>query len=187
MHGGEKRFSLGWFDDAYLRNGPVLLVRGPDGRSTAFANLVPEYQLNELTLDLMRHRRDVEHGTMDFLFVRLFEWARERGYASFNLGLSPLAGVGERSDDPAVERALHYLYEHVDRFYNFKGLRQFKEKFHPHWEPRYLVHPGAPSLLAVAAAVLRADSGDEGIGGYLKDLFLQRAHPRRRPAGEDEG
>lgn len=171
MHGGEKRFSLGWFEDEYLRSGPVMLVRSPNGTITAFANLIPEYQLNEATIDLMRHRREVAHGTMDFLFVRLLEWAQARGYTSFNLGLSPLAGVGERSEDPAVERALHFIYEHVDRFYNFKGLRQFKAKFHPHWEPRFLIYPGAASLIGVATAVLRADSGDEPIWRYLKQLL----------------
>lgn len=167
MHGTEKRFALGWFDDDYLRNAPVLAVHGPDGGIMAFANLVPEYQLNELTIDLMRRRRETESGTMDFLFVSLFQWAKARGYATFNLGLSPLAGVGEKADDPMAERAIHYIYEHLNQFYNFKGLHAFKEKFHPDWSPRYLVYPGPASLPAVALAVIRADSGDN-LWAYFK-------------------
>lgn len=171
VHGVEKRFSLGWFDEDYLRDGPAMVVRSPDGAVTAFANVIPEYQANETTIDLMRHRREMERGTMDFLFVRLFEWAREQEFARFNLGLSPLAGVGDSSDDPAVERALHYIYEHVDRFYDFKGLRQFKEKFHPTWEPRFLMHQGTPGLLPVAVALLRADSGGAPLWGYLREFL----------------
>lgn len=174
MHGREKRFSLGWFDDEYIRSSPVMAIHTPDRTISAFANIVPEYQRNEVTADLMRHRPEVEGGTMDFLFVSLFEWAKTQGYDTFNLGLSPLAGVGQRSDDPRVERALHFIYEHVNQFYSFKGLHAFKEKFHPRWSPRYFVYPGPASLPAVAFALNRASSGDDFIWQYLKDFTENR-------------
>lgn len=178
MHGREKRFSLGWFDDDYLCSTSVLVIRAPDGTALAFANLLPEYRKNECTADMMRRRREVPSGTMDFLFVHLFQWAREQGYASFNLGLSALSGVGDSADDPRIERALHYLYEHVDQFYNFKGLHAFKDKFEPRWEPRYLAYPGPASLPSLALALIRADSGDEFIGDYLAELLRSRLLPR---------
>lgn len=180
MHGREKRFSLGWFDDDYLRGTPVLVVRAPDGRALAFANLLSEYQKNECTADLMRRLREVPSGTMDFLFVSLLQWARDHGYESFNLGLSALSGVGDAPDDPKVERALHYLYEHVDQFYNFKGLHAFKDKFEPRWEPRYLAYPGAASLPGVALALIRADSGDEFMEDYLGEWLRSRLTFRQR-------
>ncbi len=170
MHGTEKRFSLGWFDDDYVRESAVMAVHSPEGWISAFANIVPEYQQNETTIDLMRRRREAEHGTMDFLFVSLFQWAKERGYATFNLGLSPLAGVGERSVDPVIEKALHYIFEHVNQFYNFKGLHAYKAKFHPIWSPRYLIYSSHASLPLVALAVIRADSGDLA-GSHLKELL----------------
>ena len=160
MHGGEKHFSLGWFDEDYIRNSPVMVVQTPEGAISAFANLIPEYTRSEVSIDLMRHRRNVEPGTMDYLFVALFEWAREHGYATFNLGLSSLSGIGEHNEDPAIERGLHFIYEHVNQFYNFKGLHAFKEKFHPEWSPRYLIYPGIASLPAVATALIRADQGN---------------------------
>ncbi len=174
MHGSEKRFSLGWFDDDYIGNGPVMVVWTPEGIISAFTNILPEYQRNESTIDLMRHRTEVEEGTMDFLFLALFQWAKAQGYAGFNLGLSSLAGVGEQENDPAIERVLHYIYAHINQFYNFAGLHQFKEKFHPRWEPRYLVYPGPASLLPVALAMVRADSGDNFVQTYIKDWIEQR-------------
>lgn len=170
MGGGEKRFSVGWFDDAYVRECTVIAVHAPDGGITAFANLLPKYQRNEATVDMMRRKREVENGTMDFLFVSLFQWAKANGYTTFNLGLSALSGVGEHSEDPATEKALHYIYEHVNRFYNFKGLHAFKEKFHPEWSPRYLVYPGPASLPAVLGALIRADSGDDFVWEYLRNF-----------------
>ncbi len=168
MRGAEMRFSVGWFADDYIRGGPVMVVHTASGAISAFANIVPEYQRNEVAVDIMRRRQQVENGTMDFLFVSLFEWARLKGIATFNLGLSALSGVGEHSDDPAAERALHYIYEHLNRFYNFKGLHAFKEKFQPEWSPRYLIYPGPASLPAVLAALVRADSGDEAWWSFLR-------------------
>jgi phosphatidylglycerol lysyltransferase len=171
MHGSEKRFSLGWFEDDYIRNSPIGAVHAPEGWVTAFANFVPEYQINEITIDLMRRRKDIEHGTMEFLFVGLFQWAKAQGYQGFNMGLSALSGVGEQADDPAVERVMHWVYEHVDQFYNFKGLHSFKEKFHPEWSPRYLIYPGAPNLIQAWLAVVIANSGS---GNLLSKFYL---HP----------
>jgi phosphatidylglycerol lysyltransferase len=140
--GGEMHFSVGWFDEDYIRESAVVVVYAQDGTPTAFANLVTEYQKNELTLDLMRHLQKVENGTMEFLFARMLQWAKEKGYDSFSLGLSAMVGVGEKPDDPPAERALHTISEYISRFYNYKGLHIFKEKFHPNWEPRYMAYLG---------------------------------------------
>ena len=159
----EMRFSLGWFDEAYLNTCPILLVRDREGFIEAFANIVTEFQANEVAVDLMRYRNQVESGLMDFLFMSLFHWAKENGYSSFNLGLSALSGVGESADNPAIERALNFIYRNVSRLYNFRGLHAFKEKFHPAWSPRYLIYPNVVSLPAVSVALYRASFGRKGI------------------------
>jgi len=168
MHGSEKHFSLGWFDDNYVRNSPIGAVHTPEGWISAFVNFVPEYQRNEITVDLMRRPQKIENGTMEFLFVSLFRWAKEQGYQGFNLGLSALSGVGEQADDPTIERVMHWVYEHVNQFYNFKGLHSFKEKFRPQWSPRYLIYSGAANLAQSWLAVIQANSGNRNlISGYL--------------------
>jgi phosphatidylglycerol lysyltransferase len=170
MNGTEMRFSVGWFDDDYIQDGAVIVVLDPQGQVNAFANIIPEYQRREVSIDLMRHRRETENGLMDFLFVSLIQWAKEQGCSTFSLGLSALSGLGEHSDDPAIERALHYIYEQVDQFYNFKGLHAFKAKYHPSWEPRYLIYPSAASLPAIALAMAQAETGRDDFW----TLFLPR-------------
>jgi phosphatidylglycerol lysyltransferase len=160
MQGSEKKFSLGWFDEAYLRDCEMAVVRNAGGQATAFANVVTEYHLNDITIDLMRRRQDVEHGTMDFLFVSLFQHFKEKGYDGFNLGLSALSGIGLSNRSPRLEKAVRYLYRHLNQFYNFQGLHAYKEKFHPRWEPRYLIYPSWFALPDVVVALVRADSGD---------------------------
>jgi len=153
----EMGFSLGWFDEDYLNTCSILLIRDKEDFIDAFANIVPEFQINEASVDLMRHRSYSEKGIMDFLFVSLFQWAKTEGIASFNLGLSTFSGIGENPSDPALERTLRFIYENANHFYNFKGLHNFKEKFHPTWSPRYLVYPGPANLPAVSISLFRAN------------------------------
>jgi phosphatidylglycerol lysyltransferase len=166
--GGEMHFSDGWFEDDTIRNGPVIVVQAVEGTIHAFANLVTEYQKNELTIDLMRHIKKIEHGTMEFLFASMLQWAKSQGYATFSLGLSAIAGVGEKPDDPRIEQALHTLSDYVSRFYNFKGLRNFKEKFHPNWEPRYLIYQGTTSLPLVLSTILQVHTEGNFLWKFLR-------------------
>ena len=161
-------FSDGWFTEDYMREGPVAVVNDASGNPVAFANLVAEYAKNEITIDLMRRYPKVERGTMEFLFVTMLNWAKERGYDTFSLGLSAIVGVGEKPEDPSMEKTLHTIAEYVSRFFNFKGLHTFKEKFSPRWEPRYLVFPGAADLPIILTTMLRLHAGDNFLWKYFK-------------------
>lgn len=181
-HGGEMHFSDGWFSDSYIRNGPVMVVHAPDGSATAFVNLVPEFTGSELAIDLMRHYAEVEHGTMEFLFAKMLLWARENGYDTFNLGLSAVVSVGEKSEDPRTEQALHTLAMYASRFFNFRGLHDFKEKFRPRWEPRYLVYPGPAALPLVLSALLRVHSGNNYLWKFLSKQPRRNVVLNKNPA-----
>lgn len=154
--GGEKGFSLGFFNESYLNRTPLCAVR-IDGRLVAFANVQMSGGKEELTVDLMRHLPDAPAGVMDYLFVKLMEWGREQGFRRFNLGMTPLAGLDGHALGPMWNRIGGMLYRHGEHFYNFKGLRQYKQKFHPKWEPRYLATPGGlitPRVLVDLAALI---------------------------------
>jgi phosphatidylglycerol lysyltransferase len=161
MHGSEMRFSVGWFDDDYIRNSPVATISTPDGTISAFANMISEYRRPEFAVDLMRRRERIENGTIDFLFITMLRWAKGQGASTFSLGLSALSGLSENADHLSTERALRYIYENVNRFYNFKGLHAFKEKFRPQWQARHLVYPDLPSLPWVGTALVRVNTGDD--------------------------
>ena len=160
MKGAEKRFSVGWFNDKYLRNNAIAVIQNSSTEIAAFANLISANQAKEIAVDLMRRRADVENGVMEFLFVSLLQHYQQLGYEKFDLGLSALSGIGEKQESPRLEKALRYLYQHLNHFYNFQGLHSFKEKFHPDWEPRYLIYPSLAALPDVIVGLVRADSGD---------------------------
>ena len=154
----EKGFSLGRFDAAYLANFPVATVR-TRGELVAFANLWATPDRNELSVDLMRFRGRAVRDVMDYLFVQLMLWGKAQGYARFDLGMAPLSGLQDRQLAPLWTRAGALLFTHGERLYNFEGLRRYKEKFRPVWQPRYLAAPGGPTLAAVLADVTTLVSG----------------------------
>jgi len=160
----EKGFSLGTFQPDYLAEGPVAVLRHDD-RFVAFANLWLGAAGGELSLDLMRHA-DGPGGLMDFLFVRLMEWGRERGFRWFSLGMAPLSGLEDRASAPVWNRIAGLVYEHGERFYNFKGLRQYKAKFDPVWRARYIAAPGGLVLPGILADISAKISG--GVMGAIR-------------------
>jgi phosphatidylglycerol lysyltransferase len=108
----------------------------------------------------MRYRLEMPHGTMEYLLTELMLTLREEGYRWFDLGLAPLAGVGDRPGATLQERALSQLYERLTRFFSYKGLRFYKAKFEPDWEDRFLVYGVGPLALArVGVALTRVTEG----------------------------
>ena len=160
----EKGFSNASFDAAYLRQFPVAVVKRRE-RLVAFANLWLGAGRQELSVDLMRYAADAPNGTMDFLFAELMLWGRQAGYGWFNLGMAPLSGLEERAGAPLWHRFGHLVYQYGGHFYNFRGLRQYKEKFHPVWTPRYLASPGGLALPAALVDVTALIAG--GFAGIL--------------------
>ncbi len=158
----EKGFSLGFYTEDYLRNFSIALVKFED-RPVAFANIWIGGGKEEFSVDLMRFGADAPAGAMDFMFIRLMLWGREAGFKWFDLGMAPLSGLGEHSQAPLWSKLGAFAFRHGEQFYNFQGLRAYKDKFHPEWEPRYLAAPGGLSLPIVlsntASLISRGTTG----------------------------
>ena len=137
----EKGFSLGAFSESYIENFDCAVVR-VNGDIVAFANLWPAPAGSDLSIDLMRYDQRAPKGIMDFLFVELMLWGAANGYRWFNLGMAPLAGLEKHPLAPLWHKLGHLIYSHGENFYNFEGLRHYKDKFDPEWQPRYLACPG---------------------------------------------
>jgi phosphatidylglycerol lysyltransferase len=150
----ERSFTLGQFNPDYLRSNPVLVVVNSVGTVLAFINLI-SVNKSEITGDLMRRRTDAPNGTMDYLFIKLFVYARERGYARVSLGMAPMTGFQKCEDASMEERAIHRLFQKLDFLFSFRGLYRYKAKFATSWEPRYLVYGKVLELPRTALALRR--------------------------------
>lgn len=160
-HGGrEKAFSLGAFDETYLSRHAIAIAR-IHGRIVAFANIWLTADRKRGAVDLMRHDpSNTPNGLMDFLFTEILLWAQTHGLESFDLGMAPLAGLAEDAKYASLfARVGKLVHERGEQFYGFKGLRAFKDKFDPRWEPRYIAAPGAWTLPIVLAEVAVLTNG----------------------------
>jgi phosphatidylglycerol lysyltransferase len=145
----EKRFSLGFFDERYIAHFDVGVVRH-QGAVVAFANLWRGGS-TELSVDLMRYNDLAPKGIVDYMLIECMLWGRAQGFHWFNLGMAPLSGLEEHALAPTWHKLGRIVQRYGETFYNFGGLRKFKEKFDPVWRPRYLA---APDGLAMAGALL---------------------------------
>lgn len=148
----EKGFSLGFFKESYLLQFPLALVRR-ENRIVAFANIWPGAGQQELSVDLMRFSDEAPDGAMDYLFIQLMLWGQAHGYHWFNLGMAPFSGFETHPLAPLWNKLGSFLYQHGEQFYNFRGIRQYKEKFRPVWESRYLAAPVGMSLPRILANI----------------------------------
>ena len=140
-HTREKSFSLGLFNEQYIRHFPVALVRSERG-IVAFANLWLSGTRQELSLDLMRYEPGAPRGIMEYVITKVMLWGKAQGYGWLNLGMAPLSGLESRRLAPLWSRLGALAFRHGEHFYNFRGLRQYKDQFEPVWEPRFIAVPG---------------------------------------------
>lgn len=172
--GGEKRFSVAAFRREYVLAQPVALLR-QNGEAIAFATVMTTELRDEVTLGLMRLKPgSTSRFAMEYLFVRLIQHFREQGYRTFSLGTLPLSGFSARRLAPNWHRLARVIRSLGRRYYNFQGLRTFKGKFDPAWEPRYLAASGwfGPYLALIDIAAL--------IGGGMRAAIRRPALNNRR-------
>ena len=156
--GGEMGFTMGASPIAGSAETLVSAVADAAGQVKAFVTWTPMFATNGWTADFMRRAPDAENGMMEYLVVSTIEALRQRGAMLLSLGLAPLANTSPATSEAvlSLEKGLELVYERFNTAYRFKSLQQFKAKFAPRWESRYLVYPGLAALPRVAFALLNA-------------------------------
>jgi phosphatidylglycerol lysyltransferase len=160
----EKGFSLGFFSPEYLTQFPHAVIRN-DEKIVAFANILTGAEKEEISVDLMRYGLDAPHGVMEYLFVKLMLQRKQDGYRWLNLGMAPLAGLENDSLAPVWDKIGTFIFKHGEHFYNFQGLRQYKQKFNPVWQPKYIALPGGLALPRVIMDIATL------ISGGIREIF----------------
>lgn len=176
--GGDKKFSMGGFEERYVAEFPCAIVR-VDGAIAAFATIWTTNDRSSFSMDLMRYTDEAPKNVMDYLFVELLHWGQKQGYDAFEFGMAPLAGLEDRPLAPIMSRVGNLLFERGEEFYNFRGVRRYKDKYDPVWQPRYVAAPRKWTIPLILADVGLLSSG--GVSGLTK-------RPKKdedRPAGAD--
>lgn len=145
-HGGERGFSMGRFDPAYL-SGQRLYLAWSAATLVGFVSF--HANAREWTLDLVRQTADAPDGAVHALIARALHDAGAAGIARLSLAAAPLPALGLTGR--AARLATSLLPAKNDT-----GLRRFKESFAPQRTRLYLAAQGRPALLWAAVEIARA-------------------------------
>jgi phosphatidylglycerol lysyltransferase len=169
-------FSMGRFPADWSPDLLTVVALGPDGEVQAFVTWTPLYAGDGWTLDNMRRAPEAVPGTMEYLIAASVEWAKARGYRQISLSLAPLADLSDEckelttaapprqrrisSSARLLQRRAAYLHRRGLLLGHYHSLYFFKQKFHPVWEPRYLVVAEISTLprVLIALAVIHGMS-----------------------------
>jgi len=159
----EKRFSLGFFNEEYLRHCELAVVK-KDGEVYAFCNIWALNNRRQVSIDLMRYLPGTPNGIMEYLNISLALWAKEQGFTYFSLGMAPLSGLEDHALAPLWHKIGNTIFRIGSDFYNFEGVYFYKEKFNPDWRPIYFAAPpGLQTAGALFAATTLISGGVKGI------------------------
>lgn len=144
-------FSLEYFPLPTDQQG--LVLEGiKNGKIVTVLSFFPYQRAKAYVLDLMLRTADAPNGIMETAIVRAAEYFREKGSSELNLSLAPLV-VSEKKGEEASAR--NEFLERFERWYKFRPLRSFKDKFNPVWRPKYLVYKSNVDLPGAAIALVR--------------------------------
>jgi phosphatidylglycerol lysyltransferase len=141
-------FAQGGFDKQVLKFQECF---DPKEQVVAFLNIIPDFAPHECTYDLVRKTQKAPAGCMDALVIQLVNYAKQKGLDHINLGLVPLSGITE-PQNPA-EQLMRFAYSKIKRFRQYKGLREFKEKYASEWLNKYLIYENDFDLLQLPGAL----------------------------------
>jgi len=152
----EIAFAQGVFDRDILKEQTILTVENPDGKVCAFLNIISGIGLKEASYDLIRKSHEAPIEALDFLIAETLLYFKEQGYKLANLGLAPLSGA---KGSNLKEKVVRFTYENIKTLGHFKSLHSYKDKFHPKWEPEFMVYSNDYDLLQMPKALKKVLEG----------------------------
>ena len=148
----EMGFSVGRFSLETLdRQKVFVVVHGEE--VLGFTSWRPYAGGRGAVLDLMRKREGATSGTMDLGVAQALISLKDEGFGEASLANAPLANVG--APRGRLDKGVALLFERLNSFYGYKNLFQFKKKFAPRWEGRYLVYPRNADLPRIVLALTK--------------------------------
>jgi phosphatidylglycerol lysyltransferase len=183
--GSEMGFSMGRFDAHGDDEQVYALAVDAHNKVYGFVSFVPIYGRKGWGIDLMRRRAQIPVGTIELLIVRSMEYLKARGAEIVSLGLAPMSNINH-SDETFLEYGIDFLSNFVGDLSKKASLCNFKKKFQPRWESRYLIYSSTLILPKAGWALYRAHQHDVSIYRMVHQA-LNKWRADHREAGQKGG
>jgi lysylphosphatidylglycerol synthetase-like protein (DUF2156 family) len=156
----EMTFDMGSFSLEEIRRHGVAIALDSEGCALAFATWRSFAGGKGRALDIMR-TLPAARNVMDFVLVESILRFRTLGVTEISLGNAPLANVeADSAALPAEGKVVKFLYENLNRTYGYKSLFNFKRKYRPQWQGRYVAYHRGAHLPLVGLALVRVHAPD---------------------------
>jgi phosphatidylglycerol lysyltransferase len=152
--GGEMGFNLGIFSVEELHDKRTMIAQHDSGVVEAFVTWLPYRAGRAVVLDAMRRRESAQPGIMDMLIAQSALIFKQEGLEALSLAVAPLANADEAAALSPYDRGVKLLFDHFSTIYGYQSLFQYKKKFNPQWDARYLVFPRPDQLARIAYALV---------------------------------
>ena len=152
-------FSMGHFDPEGNPEQITALAVDTTNRVHAFVSFVPIYGRHGWGLDLLRRAERCAPGTIELLLARSIEYLKSGGAAMVSLGLAPLSNAND-DDTTLLDTGIDFLTHRFGNLSKSQSLFNFKKKFQPTWESRYLVFSNTLTLPKIGWALYKAHQQD---------------------------
>jgi phosphatidylglycerol lysyltransferase len=153
--GVEMTFDMGVFSLEDVRRFGAGVALDVSGMVLAFTTWRSFAAGTGRVLDLMRTAPGTR-GVLDFVLVESIRHFIAAGVTQISLGNAPLADSAAPTAPSSTEgRLVRFIYENLNLVYAYKPLFEFKRKYRPSWQARYLAYPRGESLPLVGLALVR--------------------------------
>ena len=168
--GGEMGFTMGGTPITGGHETLMSAVTDAQGQLLAFATWAPMYAVRGWVVDFMRRTSDAPNGAMEYTLAETINRLQARGDQVVSLGLAPLANAEADASEAilSLEKGIELIYNRFNTAYGWKSLHDFKKKFDPRWESRYLIYPGLAVLPRVAYALVNAQMPNFSLNDMAK-------------------
>lgn len=127
-----------------------------NGKAVGFIYFDPIYHKNEIVSyvpNISRANANFRQGIFYTIMAHAMEVFQSEGVPYLDLGLIPLSlhDDNEPQESRLLKGVCRTLYEHGNRFYNFKGLEFTKSRFRGEVEKTYCCHQSALPLMEFLA------------------------------------
>ena len=157
--GSEMGFSMGQFNSNGDPEQITALAVDKQNLVYAFVTFIPIYGRKGWGLDLMRRSERCVPGTMELLLSRSIEFLKGCGAEMVSLGLAPMSNANNE-DASLLDTSIDALTHRFGNLKESQSLFNFKKKFQPTWESRYLVFSHTLTLPKVGWALYKAHQQD---------------------------
>ncbi|MHC5246969.1 bifunctional lysylphosphatidylglycerol flippase/synthetase MprF [Enterococcus sp. LJL90] len=168
----EKQFSVGRFEDSYLNASGVGVVFNQANELVGFITQQPISQTT-VSFDLLRLKKEVPASLANFLIAKQLDVYRSEGFAYANIGMAPLARVGDSEFSFWEERVMNIIYRYGSFFYEFQTSQQNKEYYVDEWQSRYFAYRSNSSFILGAGQLLMLIGYGKARGAGLAEEVLR--------------